>query len=541
MSLRQPFLDPLEYALFPYPRGGLDIDGGRAAALFNLLQDRHLPMTPWLATSLAEFEQSTFPANDQYWGRAYQLASSEIGLGGKMGNTPAWRDLFPTFLQAVIEPILRAVALQAGRVVLSTYGTVADPDQQQVMDIAGRKTEDAVDAALTKRDVMGQAFWIGAGVALLAAFRKLPVGRGPMRQGSMAGLPPLPDLRFSQLVYGVEPALEEDRLWQKNTQRTAAKSKRIRVGIRPREGGVTGVLHTRRDSDLGDALTSAFVLPEEIRLIKLLEEGFMITHRPPHRRPDRDLLSMTIQTRQVAGLGAAALAKAAWVDATMRLRILLANLGMSKSEIGYGNMQPTGTIAAALTVDGQQPKGRFHILALKGQLRANSISTSTLVPEIFETIAAPNRHNAEKRSPEIAATQRVRAACAMQAAATLTARRSGPQPKQQMTDYARVCLVEIAPMVVRGNETVVVDWRSDRRNAARTYGIEDVRDAFLGRILCPPDIKEGSTFVLCSDDGLEESKISVPQESESSEAIAKTIGALSGWFITQNILAAAHG
>lgn len=515
----------------------------RDRVIFHVLQDRHLPMTAMLASSLAEFEGAAAPGGDPFWGAGYLLAGGAIGLRGKIGNTPAWSRLFAVYVQVIVEPILRDVALRIGSVTLTTLGARPRRDQTTDFDLASRKIETAVCAALKDPTIMGQAFWIAAGVTLLGRFRKTPAGQPRQTAGRPPEFPFLADLNFAHLVYGMEPVLEEDRIWTKNQLRASARSKRLRVGIRPREGGVTGVQHSRRDSDVADALMSAFVLPKEIRLIKLLEEGFLIPRRPPYRRPDRDLLSMTFQTPEVATLGAADLVKAAWVDATIRLRILFANMSMAKSEIGFGHMCAAGTIASAVTAQVDQPKGRFDILALGGEMRANMISMSSLVPNIFET-AAPHgqtRQESGPSNPRVHAQLQVRAACAMQAISATAKPLAGRPVRPQLGDYAQVCLIEVAPRVVRGDETVVSDWRTNRNQIVRSYELDKAQECYLARILCPPVVKVGATFVLCSDARTAERELEIKDQGGATETIAHTIGALSSWIITQNILAASHG
>jgi hypothetical protein len=510
--------------------------------LFHILQDRHLPMTDLLAKTLAEFESAPAPAADPFWGRGYLLASGAIGLRGKMGNTLAWSRLFPVFVQTVAEPILRDVALRMGSVTLTTLAGQANTDYTESFNVLSRTIEDAVGLALDDQEQMGRAFWIAAGVALLGRFRKSPAQQTVRRTQQASAFPFLPDLNFAQLVYGIEPVFEQGRTWNKKVPRIAAKSKRLRVGIRPREGGVTGVQHSRRDTDIPDALSSAFILPTQIRLLKLLEEGFMIPRRPPYRRPDRDLLSMTVQTRDVTGLDGAELVKAAWVDATMRLRILLANMSMAKSELGFGQMGAAGTIAAAVTAQTDQPKGQFDVFELKGAMRAGLISMSSLMPNIFETVAPQNDLASQKRSPEpkVAAQDQIRAACATQAMAGSGLSRAGAANRPKMTDYAQLCLIEVAPRVVRGDEIAATDWRTNRKEIESAYDLNKMQDNYLGRILCPPVVETGAAFVLCSDDGMEPSELVIADNADPGEAIALTIGGLSSWIITQNILAVAN-
>lgn len=519
----------------------------RAQVLFHVLQDRHLPMSEALATSLAAFETAQSPAGDPFWGRAFGHASHAIGLHGKMGNTPAWARLFDVFVLSIVEPILRAVAVRMKRVTITTVGGLANEAEVDEMAQSAKAIEALVDDMLSDQAAMGTAFWIAAGTTLLGRFRETPAGQSSPRARHGKAVPFLPDLTLAHLVYAIEPALEEDRSWSKNTPRSASKSKRLRVGIRPREGGVTGVQHSRRDTDIADALSSAFIVPKEIRLIKLLEEGFMIPHRPPYRRPDRDLLSMTFLDPAVENLEAAALVKAAWIDASMRLRFLLANMSMGKSEIGFGHIRDVGTVASAVSAQVDQPKGAFNIMALEGAMRGQVISMSALVPSIFDTVVPLDhaKRPTGSEDPKVMAQKQVRTACAAQAVIGMATKKDASRNTQakrpDLGDYAQICLIDVAPRVVRSDEIVASDWRSNRKAIQRDYKLDGATDLYLGRILCPKTLKSGAIFSVCSDDDAGEREIEITTDIAPEEAISKVIGALSAWLITQNIRAIAHG
>jgi hypothetical protein len=437
--------------------------------------------------------------------------------------------------------------LRMKHVTITTVGGVASAAEAVDMARTSLSIEAAVGDMLNDQDAMGKAFWIGAATTLLGRFRETPAGQSSLSARRGKTVPFLPDLTFAHLVYAVEPILEEDRSWTKNAPRSASKSKRLRVGIRPREGGVTGVQHSRRDTDIADALSSAFILPKKNRLIKLLEEGFMIPRRPPYRRPDRDLLSMTFQDSALNGLEAGVLVKAAWIDATMRLRFLLANMSMGNSEIGFGHIHGAGTIASAVSAQVDQPKGALNIMALEGAMRARMISMSALIPSIFDTVV-PRGEATRKNAPDdpkVAAQKQVRLACAAQAVVGMATQKDASKNTQtrrpDLGDYAQVCLIDIAPRVVRGDETVASDWRSNRKAIQRDYKLDGAPDLYLGRILCPQSVKPGAIFVLCSDDGAGERHLEISPDDAPDEAIAQTVGALSTWLITQNIRAIAHG
>jgi len=505
----------------------------RARDLFDALQDRHVAFSPKLARCLAKFEQARSPATDAFWGRAYGLASVAIGLGqlgDNLGHAQSWARLFSRFVLVVVEPILREGARRGVHDLVLTTKTRATDSAEAGKSFA--RIDAWVERALRDADKMGQAFWIAAGVSLLMAFRKQRASHGDRVTLS---LPSVPDPRLAELVYAMEPELEEDPLWRKIAPKPSARSNRLRVGVRPREGGVTGVLHTRRLRDLPDALPSAFLMPKSLLVAKLIEEGFMIPHRPPYRRPDRDLLSLTMQAPEVETLNSAMLVKAAWIDAAIRLRILLSNISMRKSELGYAHLRDTGTTCAAMSLSEEMPKGRLDPMRLKEDIRRKSVSRSAIFADVFDTVAPKQRRRAKRANttPEMRARDQILAACARA--------KPGRKGVVSMEDYARICMIELAPAVVRGDETVTVSWREDRSALRRRYGFDRQDTIHCARILCPPQLVAGAFFTVCADDDADPQDITIPQAETAQDSLQKALGAMSGWIIKQNLLATVHG
>jgi hypothetical protein len=398
--------------------------------------------------------------------------------------------------------------------------------------------------ALTNPDVMGQAFWRGAGVALLGAFRSRDMRRAPAR--GTARLPFQADLTLSELAFGIEPELEDDPAWRKTRVQPSARSRKLRAGTRPREGGMTGVLHSRRIRDIPDALPSVYALPKRIRLLKMIEEGFMIPHRPPYRRPDRDLLAMTMQTARTEALPSAQVAKAAWLDASLRLRIILANMSLSKSELVYTQARQTGLSVAAQSIADQQNRAQLDAFALKDNLRRSQIAQSLLLPGLFNEVAqVPFARDLADTPLRATLEMRTQAMTAGAVARTLEpGRRVDPAKHRPATldDYAGVLLLEIAAGFDRPGEKIAPVWRRDRRELRARYGFDRGDALRTGMILCPETLTDGAVFTLCAGTDETPQEITVTQQDRSAgEALGAVVGALSGWIITQTIRAATHG
>ena len=98
---------------------------GRARALCQVFQDRHVPLTPVLAERLAEIEHAKIPAAAPFWGRAYGLAGDAIGNARSLGQSAPWAALFGDFCRLLVEPMVREAARQLGRVHLLGTADVA--------------------------------------------------------------------------------------------------------------------------------------------------------------------------------------------------------------------------------------------------------------------------------------------------------------------------------------------------------------------------------------------------------------------------------
>lgn len=521
----------------------------KARNVFEVLHDRHVPVTPRLATALARMNTLKAPAFEECWGRAFDLASAEVGLGPQqMGYQASWRYIYPVFVQAIVEPLVRNAVSSTGQVNLAVAaGVTVGGSPPSRKDYAVLERE--VDRALSEREIMGRSFWIEAGITLLGAYRKqLGAYRGII--GGGRHLPHDPDVRLAQLVYGVEPRFDENGDLFHRAQISRARSNQIRAGHRPREGGVEGVLHTRRFRDIADALISAFLLPKRVRLIRLLEEGFLIADRPPYRRPARDLLSATIHDSSMADLEAGLLVKAAWIDATTRLRPLLAQLQMLKSELGCGEVSQCGLRSAAISMAAMSAVMASHPWRISGAQRCGLISRSSLVPAMFDHIPQVSlKSETELASEATAATllRHVDVTCYEEArqASKRYHRREIPASVQGIhsRDYAHRCLIHVTPGTVRQDEEVVLNWRADRRDLVRRFQLEHEERVHCGVILCPRELTLGANFRMQSDDGLAATEITVPDTptSDSNERVARLIGSISAWLVVQHLLAVQNG
>lgn len=366
------------------PSEAQNVRDGRAGELLHLFQDRHLPMTPGLAGHLARFEQLERPATDDFWGRAYDLAGEAVGQTRAFGMSRGWSTLFGTFCHLVVEPVLRAAARQMGEVYLLTTdeldGKRRKSAQRSYQDYC-RDFEAHVDRLLTDSDKMPPGFWSHAGTSLAAAFfaRIDDEGRSEKLR-EVRSLPARTDPLISRAVFDIEPEFSDGGKLLKKKLRALQKAQRERSGFRPREGGVEGVVYSRRFEDIHDALPSTFMYPRQLMPLKIMEDGFPITHRPPNRLPRRDLLWQSFNTSQIER-GPAGIVKAAWLDAILRLRLLLAGTGQTRSEVGWCDVSEDELLPASASLSRSERTVVSDPFAVEGDRRRKMTSRSQLFPE----------------------------------------------------------------------------------------------------------------------------------------------------------------
>lgn len=522
-------------------------------AIFDALQDRHIPVTPRLVHGLQQLRTSSEPAAVPLWGRGFQLAGEVLGLTSRFGRTAYWAELSDVFLRVVAEPLLRRAASNTGRMLIGTHDPSGSVAQRDLATDFCQRLEAEVSRLLSDTQRMPRGFWSHAGTSLLQAYRaRTSRALSPEAAGTARVMPLL-----AELVYEVEPKLPQNCNWQRDKRTSSVRAARDRSGLRPRAGGVTGVIHTRRVEDIDAALSTTFAYPPELLLPRIMEEGFMITHRPPKRRPKRDLLVMVLNDSSLAA-GPAALVKAAWIDAATRLALILAEFNRTKVEMGWTDLHASGSAPAALSLEAVLPgnvfdtKGTAAAEALSGSSRCGMISASTLVPTAFDALprlhfprpftakdpAAPYRH-----AMQGLLTECFRAANGIQ---TATSSKRGVESQQrretkstqarEASDYAGLLLFHIGDAQTFEG-TRVIDWTRDRAEIIQRCGLRLSTPFRAAEVLLPAVPGPEQPIRAASDSAEETLDFAFETEQPADASVAEMIGTLSNWIIEETIQA----
>jgi hypothetical protein len=340
----------------------------RARYLLACFHERHVPLTPALAQGLALLEAARRPSSVAPWGRVFTPMGQVLGMAGRFGHSPAVMKDAGLFHTQVAEPLLRRAASRIGSVVLLGPADWSSQTGRSVdYGTYCRQIETALAEAIDDPAEMGEGFWAGAGLALLAAARGAAPTTAP------------PDPRIAKLAFAIDPAFPPEARRDFEDRRPKSRSDRDRSGTRPKEGGVKGIIQTTRVEDFGDAALSEFMQPREILLNKLLHEGYLMRHRPPKRTPRRDLLVLTAraETGPVAG-PADALYAAAWADFALRGQILLRAMEMVHSDLVHAGLCGGLGRLAHLDVATAPALPDIHPLSLTGDPRRLALTRSGL-------------------------------------------------------------------------------------------------------------------------------------------------------------------
>lgn len=393
-----------------------------AAHLQQAFAQRHIPLPSELAEALAELLETRQPFLTRVWGQAFITSARALGVSGAMASQRlmcAGIERFPTI---VAEPLLREAARRTRVLPLSGAATNRD-----VIDDAEAKITAALQPLLHDPDAMGRTFWVRTALDLHQ--NALESLRRKTRAAGRRDIPRRPaaeiDTPLAALVFLHPPVFPRTATDLRQQQKARRSAPHRRAGIKPREGGVVGIRHSRSLEDLPESLFSELILPRQLLAMKLLHEGILVRHRPPRREPRRDLLALNLHCAG-AGDGMSTLINAAFADAAVRLQLALVQRGLLNSDLVWaGPFGQTAHLAAALDLPD------LHLLKpldLPLTVRADLLMRSGLFPDF--AVVQPDRVPPEKAEDDDGTRSVLRAALAA------VAPRSQRAPALSPHDYA---------------------------------------------------------------------------------------------------------
>lgn len=472
----------------------------RAEALRRSFAERHLPLPLPLAEALARLERGRIPTQEPTWGSVWRLAGESIGLPSQIGTSGQWQKTVPALPALVVEPLLRA-ALARG----SAWHL---PGAADLGEFGGEdRIEAEVRLALSDPDRMGRGFWVETAMRLWAVLsQEAPLPSPEIQPGA------------ARLIFEFEPAFEAAPDRQRRL-REKMRALRRRSGFRPKEGGVTGVRMSSALEDLPDALPSEFLFPQEIFADRFLHEGLIVRHRPPRRLPKRDLLVIgRHDARSGETAGVMALVRAAWADAMVRLRLMLAQMDLTRSDLVWAEMRPDSLRAAILSVAGIKVSAAVDPFALSGPLRAEHLMGSGLLPGLI--LATPGR---EDDRGVLATPERLLA----HLRARLKARPG--LGFDGFDDYGRILVISVLTPEAAAGLGAGEGWPALRSGLQAQAGRGLPQETRHAALICPTAIARSQPFTLMSDfqPSAEAPPLQAFETGEAAEALCELTGLLS--------------
>jgi hypothetical protein len=143
-------------------------------------------------------------------------------------------------------------------------------------------------------------------------------------------IPDVDSVGLAMLLY-LEPELntrhQQTRPLRPRTTLSQFSSKEHR-----NEGGIDGVHRTSREADMGGILLSEFMQPKPLLLDRLLNTGFFVHRRPPHRDKPRHVLLAALMPWEVKRHLSGHLARASWIDCMAQFAVHLQRTHLTHSE-----------------------------------------------------------------------------------------------------------------------------------------------------------------------------------------------------------------
>lgn len=308
-----------------------------ARAILTQLHDRHVGITPSLALTLAQTlltrDPEMFPApwkavNERLRDTLRQLADIREATGETADAFPLRFNIsfgFTVFRLAA--PLVRAACGEVGRCVLFC----ADEEATLLSEVEYEPYVEALESAVTRlvqtEAALPDLFWQERALVLAGLSRTRAVhNKGNRVQPAV----PAPDLA---LFLGLRPDYEFTRALP---QRDLLPLNRpdLQALYQP-DAGTDGIHVTRNPQEFHRMLLSEWFYPDEIRLDRLVNTGFLATKRPPRPVRLRDVLVVGLLPGEVSRYPTGIFVKSCWFELLNRITQLLQRAGLDRSELRW--------------------------------------------------------------------------------------------------------------------------------------------------------------------------------------------------------------
>jgi hypothetical protein len=309
-AIWQPELEEVLQELSPNHRR-------QTLAILRTMHNRHIGITPRQAVGLAYLVSDTGGTrlNLGIWGVVMERLQQEVSCRHQAyGILPG--SLPPYTLLRLAGPVLE----EAGRRIGLCCLFCGEPIQNDSTLDDYRNYARHLDAELKRmaesQDEYYRLFWADRAMTMSA------YSRGAFQWETPATGLPETDPASLGLLLRLKPDVQRTRPLSRHP-RSMTQPLKHREIRRLKEGGFSGIHHTRRQEDMGDIMLSEFINPPAVLADRLINNGFLALRRQPRREMLRDVLVVGMMPHEVQPKLSVDFIKACWLDFVGRFSMKL--------------------------------------------------------------------------------------------------------------------------------------------------------------------------------------------------------------------------
>jgi len=322
---------------------GLEANGRRlASSIVTTLHDRHLGITPRMAAAVARLLPARSP--DDYprlWRsldeRLRQTLRELAGVSPQAAGYLAAEAFhlrlnvsFPYVVFHLVAPLVQAACLMIGRSYLFSEDEEAASVTAEAYEAYAADLKTAVANLIdSPASSLPALFWEERALALAAMTRRRAWGQAS-KEGRVKPVMNPPDLA---LFLRLGPQLKQPSLALRRPL-LRYRNPDVRTRRLP-DAGTEGIHLTQDPAEIHRMLLSEWLHPEELRLDRMVNSGFLATQRPPRRVRLRDALIVGLLPETIASSPAGSFLKTCWFEFMMQVAPLLRLGGMNRSELRW--------------------------------------------------------------------------------------------------------------------------------------------------------------------------------------------------------------
>lgn len=353
---------------------------GETKAIFMAFHNRSVGISPGLASLLADALYGNAPAAQGIWDAveakiaesARELIPSAISPVRSEDSPRAFHlgraPMYTVFRIAM--PIVQRACVRCRQTILYCGNALSDGVNEDDYQTYCRNLSEEVNAVIASDNEIPAIFWKNHALTMLGASadQKNPAAIyfvDHQKASTLVELTPLPPNSTSVIPERINLA--------QDTRLTHPQRKRA---------GIDGVKVTRRDTDLHRMLLSEYLMPDEIRMDRLINSGYWATKQPDEHVQRRDVLVMGVAPENTDSLVGAFL-KSIWLEVLIRLSKIFVESDLKKSEFRWIQRTRAASPVTFATLLHNLDVSRVHDRTDE-KIRAQVLYRSAWYPQMLE-------------------------------------------------------------------------------------------------------------------------------------------------------------